>query len=125
MNRMKATRARVAWSASASCYSQRRLMLWADVPTQAADAGRRFMPPVEPSAGMQPGRERPHSPRWVGGPTPVLGVAHVPAASIGSSSDSARHSPVFCTGNVRPTFTAPIAAETAPDRCRHCERISA
>jgi hypothetical protein len=32
---------------------------------------------------------------------------------------------VFCTGNVRPTFTAPIAADTAPDRCRHCERISA
>jgi hypothetical protein len=32
---------------------------------------------------------------------------------------------VRCTGDERPTFTAPIAAHTAPDRARNCERISA
>ena len=113
------------WKASLACYSQRRLMLWSQAPQPLADAGRRFLPPTEPSAGTQPGRERPPSPRPVGRPSAGPGVAHVPAASSGSSADSVRHPLVRCTRDERPTFTAPIAAHIASDRARNCERISA
>jgi hypothetical protein len=114
-----------SWTSTRACYSQRRLMLWSETATQSVDAGRRFMPPCEPSAGTQPGRERPHSPRPVGRPSAGPGVAHVPAASIGSTADSARHRLVPCTCDVRPTFTAPTAAQITRDRARHYERISA
>ena len=113
------------WTGTRACYSQRRLMLWSQTPQQPMHTGRRLMPATEPTAGMQPGRERPHSPQAVGRPSARPGVAHVPAASSGSTSDSARHPLVLRTGDVRPTFTARIVAQTARDRAGHCERISA
>ena len=114
----------VSFAATRGCYSRRRLMLWSEVPRPATDTGRRFTPPAGPTAGMQPGRERPRLPHPVDHPGAGPGVAHVPAASIRSSSDSARHAPVLCTSDVRPTFTAPIVVQSARDRAGNCERMS-
>ena len=114
----------VSFAATRGCYARRRLMLWCEAPRQATDTGRRFTPPAEPTAGMQPGRERPLLPHPVDHPGAGPGVSHVPAASIKSSSDSARHAPVLRTSDVRPTFTAPIVVQSARDRAGHCERIS-
>src|SRR5262245_40617394 len=103
---------RTPFAATRGCYSRRRLMLWSEAARQVTDTGRRFMPPAEPTAGMQPGRERPRLPRPVDLPGAGPGVAHVPAASIRSSSDSARHAPVLRTSDVRPRFTAPIVVQS-------------
>ena len=114
-----------SWTSTRACYSQRRLMLWSVVSAQAVDAGRRFMPPREPGAGTQPGRERPHLRRPSGRPSVRPGVAHVPAASNDSTSDSARHRLVLRTCDVHPTFTAPTVAHTTRDRARDWDRVSA
>src|SRR5436190_13830584 len=85
------------WRSTGACYSQRRLMLWSQAAPQLVDVGRRFMPPSEPSAGTQPGRERPHPRRYVPDPSGLQGVAHVPAAESKWSAHSARGRLVLCT----------------------------
>jgi hypothetical protein len=102
------------WRATRACYSQRRLMLWAHPPATAAIEGRRFVPPSGSTAGMQPGRERPHPLRCVPDPSALQGVAHVPAAWSKQSAHSARGRLVLCTSESHPTFNSPIVAQHAP-----------
>src|SRR4051812_10158227 len=103
-----------SWRTTRARYSQRRLMLWSHVAPQLVDVGRRFMPPSEPSAGTQPGRERPHPRRCVPDPSALQGVAHVPAAKFKQSAHSARGRLVLCTSESRPTYNSPIVAQGAP-----------
>src|SRR3954468_22721842 len=91
-----------SWRSTRACYSQRRLMLWSHGAPHPVDVGRRFMPPSEPSAGTQPGRERPHPQGCVADPSPGEGVAHVPAAESIWLAHSARGRLVLCTSESRP-----------------------
>ena len=106
--------AKTSWNASRGAYYQRRLMLWAEGTAGPSAAGRRFLPPPEPTAGTQPGRERPHLRRCVPDPSACQGVAHVPAAESGRSAHSARGRLVLCTSDSRPTFNRSNVAQDAP-----------
>ena len=117
MNYGMASTNRVTWSASRGAYSQRRLMLWAADTAGAMVEGRRFMPPRGSGGGTQPGRERPHPPRRVAGPSACQGVAHVPAAESRWLAHSARGRLVLCTSDSRPTITPPIVAQDASLSC--------
>ena len=117
-----------SWRRSRGCYSQNRLMLWANAPSVLVSVGRRVVPPGEPEPWTQPGRERPHAARQGPASRRVEGVAHVPVAPVTDLVDlvgSARERAVHSTREWRPVSTAIVVTPSVSRSSGEYFRVSA